>query len=86
MPIVQTVAQIILEGLKLFSEHQKTALQKEHYDALKHLEDAQNAKFPSYTDLELALAKMRLEKFYKAYHLELQNVTKAHENKLGLNL
>lgn len=70
------IAGIILEGMKTWNSERRLAFEKKHYRILKRVVDAENARFPIYTDAELALAKEEEEAFLVAYSIEQKAHTK----------
>ena len=70
------IAGIILEGMKTWNSERRLAFEKKHYKVLMRVKDAENDRFPTYTDAELALAKEEEEAFLEAYYIEAQAHTR----------
>lgn len=76
-PIVQTGANIILSGLKLFSEERRRHLSKKYLELQTNLDEARAAVHPDYNDKAVAQAKKELRNFEAAYASEFEEVVNA---------
>ena len=64
------VAQIVLEGMNIWSTERKMAFSKKHSKVLIKLNKAANGYYPNYNDAELGLAIEAEKAFYEAYLVE----------------
>lgn len=66
----EVIAQIILQGMKIFSEERRRHLSSEYLGLLQAVKDAENAQAPDYNDAQLALAVEARDNFLRAYQTE----------------
>ena len=71
VPII--VGQILLEGMKLWSDERKHRFQKRYLKTLEKIDNEENLLNPDYNDARLMLAKQELDRFYKAYYEEIKS-------------
>lgn len=76
-PIVQTGADIVLTGLKLFSDERRRHLSKTYLELKTNLDNAKSAVHPDYTDKAVTQAKKELKNFQDAYASEFEQVVDA---------
>lgn len=75
MPVgipIEVIANIVLEGMKIFREERKHKIHKKYEKALKRLRDAQNKIYPTYSDDDLTLANDELREFLEVYGSEFR--------------
>ena len=73
-PIVQTVADGILIGLKLFSEERRRSLSKKYLELLTARDEARRAVYPDYSGIEVYENELALANFIKAYNSEFSDI------------
>lgn len=83
--IIPLILPIILEGMKIFSRERKNRFVNKHHKILERINNAENAKPPSYSDAELGLAREELETFIKAFHHELKEHNAENNNSSNSN-
>lgn len=66
----ETIVQILLTGMKIFSEERRRHFESEFQEKEQAVKDAENAHSPDYSDAKLALAIEDRETFLKAYQME----------------
>jgi len=69
---IETIAMIVLEGMKIFRDERKHKLHKKYKKTLERLQDAQNKIYPHYSDDDLTLANDELRQFLQVYGRELR--------------
>ena len=82
---LNTVANIVLKGLEIFSDERRRHLSKEYLSKLQALDDAKNARYPDYSDAKIALARRDRDNFLDAYFTEFSaRVDELRINKGGV--
>ncbi len=67
-----TIANIILAGAKIFSEERQRYYESKMAEVIQAVKDAENQRFPDYSDAKLALAIEAQETFLEAYAAEFK--------------
>ena len=69
------IAGILLEGMKTWNSERRLSFEKKYYHIIKRIIDAENSRFPTYTDAELLMVKEEESIFLEAYHMEAKSHT-----------
>lgn len=67
---VNVLSRIVLKGMEIFTDERKRHFANLFHDVMERLQEAQNKKYPHYSDAEVVLCQDELEAFYLAYESE----------------
>ena len=74
--LLSIIGQIVLTGMQLWKEDQRTRFKDKYHDILKKIEIARTKQFPNYYDVDVDISLKDLTIFLKAYHDEVSIANK----------